>query len=62
MSGDNRFTGEVRDYLDDCATAPGLSPKYHPTAEGALKVIWHRGKAEESQIRAVFAAERKPRR
>jgi hypothetical protein len=62
MSTEPPFTGEVRGYLADCAAAPGLSPKYHPTAEGVLKVIWHRGKAEESQIRAVFAKERKPRR
>jgi hypothetical protein len=62
VSDDAPFTEEVRGYLADCAAAPGLSPKYHPTPEGAVKLIWHRGKAEESQIRAAFASERKPRR
>lgn len=58
----SKFGAEVRRYLDDCDAASGLSPKFHPTAEGALKVIWHRGKDEESQIRAAFRQERKSRR
>jgi hypothetical protein len=62
MSNEPPFTEEVRGYLADCAAAPGLSPKYHPTADGALKVIFHRGKAEESQIRAAFTTERKQHR
>ena len=62
MSDENRFAGEVCRYVADCEAAPGLSPKYHPTAEGALKVIFHRGKDEEHQIRAAFASERKNRR
>jgi hypothetical protein len=62
MSKDAPFAEEVRGYLADCAAAPGLSPKYHPTAEGALKVIFHRGKAEESQIRDAYTDERKKRR
>jgi hypothetical protein len=62
VSGESRFVREIRDYLADCEAAPGLSPKYHPTAEGAVKVIFHRGKDEESQIRAVFTQERRKRR
>jgi hypothetical protein len=62
MPRDNKFSAEVRQYLADCDANPELSRKYHPTAEGALKVVFHRGKAEESQVRAAFNQERKARR
>lgn len=59
MTRETGFAKDVRRYLDDCAASPGLSPKYHPTAEGALKVIFHRGKDEETQIREAFSRERR---
>lgn len=46
---------QVRAYFRDCEAAPGLSPAYHPTEAGALKVIYHRDKAEAGQIRWAFA-------
>jgi hypothetical protein len=47
---------EVRDYLTECAAHPGLDHQYHPTADGAVKVIWHRGPDEADQIRDTFSA------
>ena len=54
-----RFTTAVLDYLDDCDDcAPVLSRKYHPTEQGAVKAIFHRGPDEAAEIRATFRAER----
>jgi hypothetical protein len=51
---------QVDIYRQDCYTARALlNPAYHPTAAGALKVIWHRGPEQADQIRAAF--ERRPR-
>jgi hypothetical protein len=47
---------EVRAYLAECAAYPGLDRGYHPTADGAVKVIWHRGPDEADQIRNTFGA------
>src|ERR1039458_8098055 len=50
------FTALVRAYLADCSAAPvPLDRRYHPTADGALKSIVHRGRAEADAIRAAFA-------
>jgi hypothetical protein len=49
------YGAEVRAYLDDCAAHPGLDRRYHPTADGAVKVIWHSGSPDEAeQIRSAF--------
>jgi hypothetical protein len=61
-----RFSLAVRDYLDTCEDNAGLlSRKYHPTEDGAVKAIPHRGyrdkeadKAAEAEIRQTFRAER----
>jgi hypothetical protein len=53
----DRFTVAVREYLAVCAEyGQVLDPKYHPTADGAVKIIFHRGADEADMIRAVFAA------
>lgn len=49
------YETEVRDYLADCARLPGLDPRHHPTEDGAVKLIWHRGSPDEAdRIRATF--------
>lgn len=54
-----RFTTAVRDYLDTCQdNAALLSRKHHPTEQGAVKVIFHRGPDEAEEIRETFRAER----
>lgn len=51
------FAEQVAAYLDDCARhARLLSPAAHPTADGAVKLIWHRGPDQAEQIRAAFRA------
>jgi MFS family permease len=56
-SADPPFSDEVAEYLAYCAEhARLLSPVYHPTADGAVKVIWHRGADQAAQIRAAFRA------
>lgn len=58
------FAAEVAAYLDDCAACrPPLDSRYHPTEDGAVKMIPHRrhadreaGKTAEDQIRAAFRA------
>jgi hypothetical protein len=47
----------VAEYLADCAAAPWLERKYHPTAAGALKLIYHRGPDEAAAIKAAFEAQ-----
>jgi hypothetical protein len=66
------FAAEVAAYLDDCAACrPPLDSRYHPTEDGAVKMIPHRRHADreadktaEDQIRAAFraAVERPARR
>jgi hypothetical protein len=65
------FAAEVAAYLDACAAHRSvLDPKYHPTEDGAVKSVPHRGyrdkaadKAAEEQIRAAYrAAVTSPRR
>ena len=51
------FAAEVGRYLADCAAyVRVLSPAYHPTEDGALKLIWNRGPDQAAQIRAAFRA------
>jgi hypothetical protein len=51
------YEAEVRRYLADCAAVQGLDRQYHPTADGAVKLIWHPpGKNAEDQVRAAFRA------
>jgi hypothetical protein len=47
----------VAEYLADCAAAPWLERKYHPTAAGAVKLIYHRGPGEAAAIKAAFEAQ-----
>lgn len=44
----------VAAYVADCARFPQLDPHYHPTADGAVKVIWHTTPGQAEQIRAAF--------
>jgi hypothetical protein len=59
----NGYTGPVRAYLSYCRKAAAeleargsfLDPKYHPTADGAVKMIPHRGESSEARkIREAF--------
>lgn len=59
----NDYDGPVREYLRYCRQAAAeltlkgssLDPKYHPTADGAVKMIPHRGEmAEAKKIRQAF--------
>ena len=60
------FAAEVAAYLADCAAHRRLlSPRYHPTEDGALKVIPHHHPKDpeaeqtaEAQIRAAYRAAR----
>jgi len=61
--GVSDYDGPVRRYLADCRKAAAeleaagsfLDPKYHPTADGACKLIAHRGvPAEAAKIREAF--------
>jgi hypothetical protein len=57
-----RFTAAVRDYLDTCQDSSGLlSRKYHPTENGAVKIIFHRTPGEADEIRETFRAEQRSR-
>lgn len=44
---------QVLTYIRDCKAA-GISDKYHPTAGGALKVVFHRGGQQRAQIVRAF--------
>lgn len=49
------FADQVAGYLADCARhAALLNPDHHPTEDGAVKLIWHRGAVQAEQIRAAF--------
>jgi hypothetical protein len=51
------FSTEVGQYLADCAAhARLLDSAYHPTEDGAVKLIWHRSPDQADQIRAAFRA------
>lgn len=59
----NDYDGPVRDYLAYCKRAAAelklqgsvLDPKYHPTADGAVKMIPHAGDLTEAKkIRHAF--------
>lgn len=50
------FEDEVSRYLRDCAGHPELDRRYHPTADGAVKVVWHHSADEAAEIRSAFAA------
>jgi hypothetical protein len=49
------YDAEVRAYLADCAGL-NLDPRWHPTADGAVKLIRHGGLAGADQIRETFRA------
>jgi hypothetical protein len=55
------YEREIRDYIGYCRAAwkqlrGQLNTTYHPTAEGACKLIWHGGDlAEAAKIKAAFA-------
>lgn len=63
-SGKLPFTAEIAAYLADCAASPvRLDPAYHPTEDGAVKLVFHRRRHDpaadqraEDQIRATFRA------
>jgi hypothetical protein len=57
------YETQVRDYLAYCeraaaqiaAAGSSLDPKYHPTADGAVKMIAHQGDpAEARKIREAY--------
>lgn len=49
------LTAHVAQYLAECrAHQQLLDRRYHPTEEGALKVIFHRGRDQETAIRLAF--------
>ncbi len=52
------YEAQVLAYLADCRQAKTLlDGRWHPTGDGAVKVIWHNGdKAEARKIRETFAA------
>ena len=56
------YEAEVRGYVADCLRLRGqLAPAYHPTADGAVKLIPHGSDAEEAErIRQTFAAVTSP--
>lgn len=59
MTGTDRgtLTAQVRAYLRDCRANPQLDPRYHPTPDGAVKLIWHRGQGDADAIREAYARE-----
>ena len=58
---DMPFGVEVAGYLADCAAwAHVLRAADHPTAESAVKLIWHSGKDQADQVRAAFRAATSP--
>jgi hypothetical protein len=48
-----RFVAQARDYLASCEAA-GINGRYHPSPGGAVKMIYHHGRAEADMIRAAF--------
>jgi hypothetical protein len=51
------FADQVAEYLAYCSEhARLLNPDYHPTADGAVKMVFHRGTDQAGQIRAAFRA------
>ena len=50
-----RYQDEVTAYLELCERYPQLNRKYHPTEDGAVKMIYHRTKDQARQIRSAFA-------
>jgi hypothetical protein len=50
------WPAQVSAYLAEVRATPWLRGKYHPTPEGALKLIAHHGATEAEAIRAAYAA------
>lgn len=51
-----RLTREVSRYIIDCKRHRRiLDPQYHPTADGAVKLIYHRGTGDRKYIKDEFA-------
>jgi hypothetical protein len=48
------FSAEARSYLVTCAAYPYVDRRYHPTEDGAVKIIWHRDASQAAQIRNTF--------
>jgi hypothetical protein len=64
VEGWQDYVPQVREYLAFCdqsraelaALGSALDPAYHPTANGAVKLIAHRGDAVEAEkVRQAFA-------
>jgi hypothetical protein len=52
------LAAQISAYLSDCYAARGvLNSDYHPTADGAVKLIPHANKEQAEQIREAFHAE-----
>ena len=46
----DQYEASVRGYIADCQRHRGLlNPAYHPTADGAVKMIPHQGNAEAAE-------------
>jgi hypothetical protein len=45
---------QVRRYLHDCERFAGMLGPAHPTAEGVLKIVFHRGDAQKRAVLAAF--------
>ena len=60
--GGEPYEAEVRGYVADCLRLRGqIDPAYHPTANGAVKLIPHGGDVEEAErIRQTFATVTEP--
>ena len=60
--GEAAYEPEVREYIAYCRaywrqSRGWLRPAYHPTAEGACRLIWHNGDPREAaKIRDAFTA------
>lgn len=63
VKGWEAYVPQVREYLGYCnwsrawlgGRGASIDPKYHPTADGAVKMIFHRGDpAEAKKIRRAF--------
>lgn len=48
---------QARAYLAGCRMMRALlDPRYHPTADGMVKIVWCRDKAAETALRAAYNA------
>lgn len=47
------LAAHVRRYLADCGKFH-LDPKYHPTEDGVLKIVFHHGYAQKQAVLTAF--------